>query len=111
MIELKWRSFGLKMFLLKELWFIIHLILFMVAHLGDPDGCSEEAGQMKIVLTLFAALTLAMGLVIDFFFCRNTQRDTQRDSHTLCAVLTLVTQLLLLLLYENFLCRKTISLF
>eukprot|EP00802_Teleaulax_amphioxeia_P004181 Tamp_04185.p1 GENE.Tamp_04185~~Tamp_04185.p1 ORF type:complete len:777 (+),score=205.16 Tamp_04185:586-2916(+) len=62
-IDMKWKAFGLKMFLAKESWFILHLFLFMVVHLGDPDGCAHEQYDiLKIVLGTIATLTLLMGL-------------------------------------------------
>jgi len=41
-LDLKWKTFGLKIFCLKEGWFLLHLVFFMLSHVGDPSGCSVD---------------------------------------------------------------------
>ena len=39
------------MFVVKELWFTMHLILFMVTHFANVDGCSIAVfDNLKLVL-------------------------------------------------------------
>jgi len=48
---MKWMAFGRKMFVVKELWFTMHLILFMVTHFANVDGCSIAVfDNLKLVL-------------------------------------------------------------
>jgi hemoglobin-like flavoprotein len=64
-LDLKWRTFGLKMFCLKEAWFILHLIFFMYAHVGDPSGCRVDGDWSRSVLECIASVTLVVaGLAV-----------------------------------------------
>jgi hypothetical protein len=63
-IQLKWEAFGLKMFLAKELCFVVTLILFMICHLSDTGGCDEVTHYLLITLTSIAAVNLSCGLFV-----------------------------------------------
>ena len=47
-LDLKWKTFGLKIFCIKEAWFLLHLIFFMLSHVGDPSGCRIDS-QLQVI--------------------------------------------------------------
>ena len=62
---MKWMAFGRKMFLVKELWFTMHLILFMVTHFANVDGCSIAVfDNLKMVLTLSLSLYIIYNVCV-----------------------------------------------
>ena len=64
-IDMKWMAFGRKMFLVKELWFTMHLILFMVTHFANVDGCSIAVfDNLKMVLSVCVSLSLSIIYII-----------------------------------------------
>jgi len=62
-LDLKWRTFGLKMFCLKEAWFILHLVFFMYAHVGDPSGCRVDGDWSRALLQCIASITLGLAVL------------------------------------------------
>jgi len=47
----------------KELWFAMQLVLFMITHYANVDGCSIAIfDNLKWVLAAFATMTLSMGV-------------------------------------------------
>eukprot|EP00960_Hanusia_phi_P058682 763951-Hanusia_phi.AAC.1 len=60
-LELKWHSFGLKIFCLKELAYLVMLIAFMFGHVEDPTVSSLTIHQnIRSFLTAIAILSLTV---------------------------------------------------
>lgn len=63
-LDLKWQNFGLTIFCLKESWYLLLLLIFILAHVVDPDGCLDYVVGMRIALRVQAALTILIVLGI-----------------------------------------------
>jgi len=65
-LDLKWKKFGLPLFVLSELCFAAVLLLFMITHVGDPPGaaCSRHKVNLSILTTLGAFILLVWQLSV-----------------------------------------------
>jgi hypothetical protein len=51
------------MFCLKEAWFLLHLIIFTYAHVGDPSGCRVGGDWSRSMLESIVCLTLVFAVL------------------------------------------------
>uniref|UniRef100_A0A7S4PAX6 Globin family profile domain-containing protein n=3 Tax=Guillardia theta TaxID=55529 RepID=A0A7S4PAX6_GUITH len=69
-LDLKWSKFGLKVFCLKECVYFAMIVFFMIGYVRDETLCDPQSETMRLVLTVFASLTLFAQVYVAFSHMR-----------------------------------------
>ena len=80
-LDLKWRTFGLKLFCIKEFWFNLHLVLFLLEHntRGEDESMCADGNPDPALRRTLIALS-AINLVLQVLFTAQQFRERKLRS-------------------------------
>ena len=121
-LDLKWRMFGLKLFCVKEIWFNLHLVLFLFEHNsnsedrggecadGNPDPALRHAlialsGINLVLQVLFTGKQLHEGKVYSLGSVRGVEITVPRSLANAWLWLRMATWVTLIVIYSRFSCE------
>ena len=120
-LDLKWRTFGLKLFCIKEFWFNLHLVFFLLEHntRGDHESVCANGNPDPALRRTLIALS-AINLFLQVLFTAQQFRERKlRSLGSVCGVeitvprsfasawlwLRLATWITLMVIYSRFSCE------